>query len=192
MWGGWWGLSAYYASGSVYGLIKTCAREHPLQEKLGKIGSAFKTVFIDLLSLGSSTFYLAKWANDSKVIELGRNLLLVKNLCFVTAVLVNGTEAASDVYHIWVEKEAILSAQSPMEEERHKQLLCHSLMKLIGNICMVAWALLGVAALAGMGGLAALSMPLLTIGGVLRGAAFFYKMQITKGIGEVLKQSSDE
>lgn len=184
MWGGWWGLSAYYASGSIYELFKACTVIHPLNEGMWKIGSAVKTAFIDLLSLGSSTFYLAKWANDAKVIALGSHLLLVKNLCFVTTVLVNGTEAATDAYHVWAEKEAIFSSHTPAEEERHKQLLCHSLMRLIGNTCIVAWALLGIAALAGIGSVAFLSTPMLTIGGVLGGAAFFYKMQIPKGIGE--------
>ncbi len=185
MWGGWWGLSAYYASSSVRELFKTCTAQHPQNERMGKIGSAFKTAYIDLLTLGSSTFYLAKWAGDAKVIVLGGYLHLVKNLCFVTTVLVNGTEGAVDAYNVWVEKGAILSSKSPFEEERHKQLLCHSLIRLIGNTCMVAWALLGVAAVTGVSGITCLSMPLLTIGGVLGGAAFFYKLQIPKGIGEV-------
>ncbi len=177
-WAGFWGLSAYFAADSFYELYKVFTVEHAAQEKFEKIGSAVKTAFVDLLSLCSSTTYIARWADTAEVISLGQYLPLVKNLCFGLSLAINGIESGADVYNIWHEKEAILNETSPAEKEMHKKWLCHSLVKLIGNVSMVAWAALGIASLAGLAVSPILLTVLLSAGCVLGMVAHCYKKHI--------------
>src|SRR5579862_7094399 len=59
VWGGFWGLSAYFAAESLYDLYRTCTIEHPASEKFTKIATAVKNALVDLASLVSSTGYMA-------------------------------------------------------------------------------------------------------------------------------------
>ncbi len=177
-WAGFWCLSAYFAADSFYELYRVFTVEHAAQEKFEKIGSAVKTAFVDLLSLCSSTTYIARWADTAEVISLGQYLPLVKNLCFGLSLAINGVESGADIYNIWQEKEAILNETAPAEKEMHKKWLCHSLVKLIGNVNMVAWAALGIASLAGLAVSPILLTTLLSVGCVLGMAAHCYKKYI--------------
>jgi hypothetical protein len=178
--GAFLGLSAYSAANSVSKLYRTWTAEHPAQERFKKIGCAAKTAFVDMVSVASWTAYLAHWADRAKVISLGRYLPIVKNLCFATSVVTNGVEVAAGIYNIWTEKEAIVQEKSPEKREKHKQWLCHALMKLIGNVSMVAWASLGIAILAGLAVSPILLSALFNVGFVVGGGAFLYKMQLDK------------
>ncbi|MBS0603760.1 MAG: hypothetical protein JSS60_01845 [Verrucomicrobia bacterium] len=181
IWAGFWALSAWFVADSLSSLYTALTVEHPAAEKFTKIGSAVKTALIDLLSLGSSTAYMARWADGAQVISLGQYLPLVKNLCFGTSLVINGIESGAEIYNIWNEKEAILRETAPAEQEKHKQWLCHALIKLIGNVSMVAWAALGIATVvAGVAVSPILLSVLLGTGLVFGITALFYKHHLTE------------
>lgn len=181
LWAGFAGLSASIFVTSLSNLQRTLTLDHSVQENLQKIGSAVLKAFTDLMSLTSSIAYLARWADEAKVIGLGRYLPLVKNLCIGTSLVINLVETGADLQSVWVEKEAIQKPGSLQEKEKHRQLLCHALIKLVGNVNMIAWAVLGIASLAGGLVVSPVWMTMTLGAGCLFGiTAFFYKMHLDR------------
>ncbi len=179
IWAGFWGLCALFSGISLYELYRELTIEHPASEKFAKIGKAVKTAFVDLISLGGATAYNIHWAHDVKMISLGQYAPLVKGLGYGSSLIINIVEGGWSIYNITIEKEAILKETSPEQQEKHKQRLCLSLMKLIGNISMVAWTALGIATLAtGLAISPILMSALLIVGCVLPVVAFFYQRHI--------------
>jgi hypothetical protein len=179
-WGAFWAMGAYFAADSIYKLYNVCVVENATWHPFEKIGSAVKTAFVKLLSLGSSTAYLARWAHAVEVISLGQYLPLVKNLCYGCSIVAYTIEAAADVYTIFSEGSEILKETSVLEREKHQQWLSHAFLKLISDISIVAWAALGLGSLAGIAISPLLMGMLLVVGCVTGGVATFYKMHIEK------------
>lgn len=190
-WAGLWGLSFYFAADSFQELYRVYAFEDASEQKFEKIGSAVKTAFVDVLSLGSSTSYAAKWADSAEIVSLGAYLPIVKNLCYGFSLVGNGIEAGADLYNIWVESRAVQNEYAQDIKEEHQQRLIHSLIKLIGNVSMVAWASLGIAALGGMVVSSFLSTLLLTVGCVAGVGAFYYKMHLNEPSEAALEPVSE-
>lgn len=181
LWAGFWGLSALFSGSSLYKLYRELTVEHPASDQFVKIGKAVKAAFIDLLSLGSATAYNARWAHDAKVLNLGRYAPLIKGLGYGASLVLNAVEGGCAIYNIYTEGEAILKETSPLQQYKHKQQLFLSLIKLIGNVCMVAWTVLCIIPL----GLGVAVNPLYTsvllgFGCILPVAAFFYQRHIEK------------
>jgi hypothetical protein len=176
---GFWGLCALFSGMSLKKLYHELTIEHPASEKFVKIGKAVKIAFVDLISLGGATAYNIYRAHEVKMISVGQYAPLVKCLGYGSSLIINIVEGGWSIYNIAIEKEAILRETSPEQREKHRQRLCLSLIKLIGNISMIAWTTLGIAAIA-------ISLPVspilmsafLVIGCVFSVVAFFYQRHI--------------
>jgi hypothetical protein len=180
LWGAFWAMGAYFVADSIYKLYNVCVVENGAQYQFKKIGFAVKTAFVKLLSLGSSTAYVARWADTVEVISLGQYLPLVKNLCYGCSIVAYTIEAVADVHTIFSKRDAILKETSFLEREKHKQWLNHAFVKLISDVSIVAWAALGLATLAGIATSPLLMGALLVIGCATGGIATFYKIHIEK------------
>lgn len=189
IWAGFWGLCAFFSGSSLCKLYQELTIEQPASEKFSKIGKAVKTAFIDLISLGGATAFNVHWAHEVKMISLGQYAPFVKSLGYGSSLIINIVEGGWSIYNILMEKEAILKETSPEQQEKHKQRLCLSLIKLIGNISMIAWSALGIGTLAtGLAVSPMLMSGLLIIGCVLPVAAFFYQRHIEKALELALCQ----
>ncbi len=181
VWASFWGLCALFSGTSLYGLYQELTIEHPVSEKFAKIGKAVKTAFIDLVSLGGATAYNVHWAHDVKIISLGQYAPLMKGLGYGSSLIINIIEGGWSIYNILSEKEAILNETSPEQQEKHKQRLCLSLMKLIGNVSMIAWAALNIATIAASVAVSSMLMSALLIAAcVFHISVFFYQRHIEK------------
>jgi hypothetical protein len=178
VWTGWWGLSAYFAGDALWNLHHTVTQEASSDQKWAKTVLAVKTVFVDLLSLGSASTYLLRWANSAKVIALGAYSTLVNKLCFGTAAVMYGTEACWDVYQISLETDAISKAGTEAEKEPHRQRLGLALLKLSSDVTMIAWAVLSVASIAGIAVSSVAIGVFLFVGTILGVAAMGYKYHL--------------
>lgn len=179
VWTGFWGLCALFSAGSLYKLYSVLSVEHPEAEKFTKITSAVKTAFVDLISLGGATAYNIHWAHKVKIISLGQYAPLIKGLGYGASLVINTVEGSWSIYSIYKEKEAILNETESAEKEKHRQRLCLSLMKLISNVSMVAWAILGIAMVATSLTVSPILMPaFLVVGSVFSFASFFYQRHI--------------
>jgi hypothetical protein len=179
IWAGFWGLCALFSGISLYELYQELTIEHPASEKFAKISKAAKTAFVDLISLGGATAYNIHWAHEVKMISLGQYAPLIKSLGYGSSLIINIVEGGWSIYNIAIEKEAILKETLPEQQEKHKQRLCLSLMKLIGNISMIVWTALGVAAIVTSLTVSPMLMSiLLIIGCVLPVAVFFYQRHL--------------
>jgi hypothetical protein len=179
MWAGFWGMCIAFSGMSLYQLYKELTIEHPASEKFTKIGKAVKTAFVDLISVGGATAYNIHWAHTVKMISLGQYAPLIKSLGYGSSLIINIVESGWSIYNIAIEKEAILKETSPEQQEKHKQRLFLSLMKLIGNISMIAWTTLGIVTItAGLVVSPILTSPLLLTGCVMSTVAFFYQRHI--------------
>ena len=147
-WGSFWGLSALLSTTSLYDLYKVIVIENPVDDRFFKIGLAVKTAFSNLTSFFGSTAYNLRWAHDAKILSLGTYAPFVKSLSYGASVIVNLVEGGWSVYNIHREKEAILAESTEAQKEKHKQRLMLSLLKVIENTSMVAWAALGIAGIA--------------------------------------------
>jgi hypothetical protein len=173
---GYWGVSALFSGMSLYKLYQEWTMEHPAARKFAKICEAVKTAFVDLISLGEATVYSLHWAHQIKVITLGRYAPLFEALRYGSSLMINCIEGGWSIYNITLEKEAILKRRSPKRQVQHRQRCYLFLIKLIGNICMVAWAALEVASFAtGFAINSSLASAALSIGCLLSVAAFFYQ-----------------
>jgi hypothetical protein len=180
-WAGFWGLNAIFSGMSLHKLYHVLTIEHPVGEKFAKIGAAVKTAFVDLISLAGATAYNIYWAHKVKILSLGRYAPLVKGLSYGTSLVINILECGWSVYNIHTEKTAILEEGLPAEKEKHRQRICLSLMKVIGNISMIVWTMLGIGALtAGLAVSPILLSTFLVTGFVCSLTAFFYQRYIEK------------
>ncbi len=178
VWGGFLVMSGFFAANSFTKLFhRSCDPAATVQ----KVVRAVKSAFVDFVSIISSGAYVARWANEAKIIALGGYQGFMNHLCFGTTAIVNGVEAVFEVSRVRNRIHSIQSGGAPREVELQKQWLCHHLIKLAGHVSMVAWAALGVgAAVTGV----ALS-PLIT-GSLLLAAcglglmAYFYQMGLQK------------
>jgi hypothetical protein len=183
-WTALWGFSASFLGSSLSELYKTLTSEHPAAEKFARVGSAVKAAFVDLISLGGATAYIAHWAHEVKILSLGQYATLINRLCYGASLITNTVECGWSIYNIHTEKEAILKEASPIEKEKHKQRLCLSLIKVIANINMIAWAILKIATIAvGLATSPILLTVLLVIGGTFSVAACFYQTHIKNDHG---------
>lgn len=175
IWGGFFALSLYFAVDSLYDLRRAFHVEYAANEKFEKIGSAVKNAFVDLLTLGGSVAYLGRWADEAKVIFLGRYLLPLSYCCFGVSIVINAVEAGADLYNILDKREAIKQEISPAHQTMHRHWLRYASLKLVGNISMVAWGILSAAALAGAAISAQLITTLLVVGFTAAVVAYSYK-----------------
>lgn len=179
LWGSFWGVSALLSATSLYDLYKVIVVENPEADRFFKIGKAVKTAFSNFISLCGSTAYNLRWAHDAKILSLAAYAPLVKGLNYGASTLVNLIEGGWSVYNIHREKEAILSEPTEVQREKHKQQLMLSLIKLIENTSMVAWAALGIAGIAaGVTISSFITFPLMLLGGACAFTAFFYQSHI--------------
>jgi hypothetical protein len=187
LWAGFWGLCVIFSSKSLHQLYSELTIEHPAAEKFAKIGKAVKTAFIDLISLGGATAYNAHWAHEAKILSLGQYAPLVKGLGYGASLVINTIEGGWAIYNIHTEKEAILKETSPILKEKHKQQLFFSLMKLVGNVSMVAWTALSIIPIAwGFAVSSLLTSTFLFFGCTCSFAAFFYQRHIEKTPAETV------
>ena len=187
LWAGFWGLCVMFSSKSLYQLYRELTVEHPAAEKFVKIGKAVKTAFIDLLSLGGASAYNAHWAHEAKILSLGRYAPFVKGLGYGASLVINTIEGGWAIYNIHTEKEAILKEMSPILKEKHKQQLFFSLMKLLGNVSMVAWTALSIIPIVcGFAVSSILTSTLLFFGCICSCAAYFYQRHIEKTPAETV------
>jgi hypothetical protein len=176
---GFWGLCAVFSGMSLYNLYKELRVEHPAAEKFEKIGKAVKTAFVDLISLGGATTYNIHWAHEVKILSLGQYVSLFKALGYGAALVIYTIEGGWSLYNLYTEKEKILKETSPAQQEKHKQRLCLALIKLIGNVSMVAWASLGIVSIALSLAVSPFLMSALLIPScIFSFAAFFYQRHI--------------
>lgn len=179
IWSGLLVFSTYYAIDSLYELHTTLQIEHPAAARFEKIVFVVKKAFVDVISFCGTTAYTIYWAHQVKILSLGKYAPLLRGLELSTTVIVNGVEAGAEIYHIYIEKEAILAERSPVEEEKHKQRLCLALLKLVGRVSMLAWATLSVAAVAsGIALSPILLTSLLGVSGIFTASAYFYEMKV--------------
>jgi hypothetical protein len=179
IWAGFWGLCALFSGISLYELYHALTIEHSASEKFAKIGKVVKTAFVDLVSLGGTTAYNIHWAHEVKILSLGQYAPLIKSFGLGASLIVNIIEGGSSTYNIYAEQEAISKETLPEQREKHKQRLYLSFMKLIGNISIIAWAMLGIAAIAGDLAVSSIVMStLLMTGCIFPIAAFFYQRHI--------------
>lgn len=179
VWTGFWGVSVLFSGMSLYELYHSFIVEHPAAEKFAKIGLAVKAAFVDLVSLVGATAYNLNWAHNVKFFSLGSYALLIKGLGYGASLITNTIEGGWSAYNVYAEKEAILKETSPLEKEKHKQRLCLSLIKVIGNISMVAWTSLGMIAITTNFILNPIVMgTLLVTSCVFSFTAYFYQRQI--------------
>lgn len=177
-WGGFCLFGAYNAAESLSKLYEKVCDAAATTEK---VGLAVKSVVVESLSLVSSASYLARWANMSKIVDLGALSPVVHYACYGASGLANFIEAGEQIYHIRNRVETIESGGSPEKVEKHRKWLCHGLIKLVGHVTMVAWGVLGVAGLATGTALGSVVMPLLLgVGLVLGLTAAFYKYHLDK------------
>jgi hypothetical protein len=181
--GGMWSFCcAFYALLSVQSLADlydAIRVENSSSKKWEKIGLAIKKVFSDGVGLGGSVAYVIHWAHEVKWIALGSKALIVQGLGMGSSVISSAIESGTAIYQIHTEKNAILSARNPEEQEKHKQYLCLSLMKLISNVSMVAWTVFGIATLAaGVAFSPFLTGTLFGVSTVFSTCAFFYEWKL--------------
>ncbi len=179
--GGVWAFSALFTATSLSDLYTALTVEHSASEQFDKIAKAVKTAFLDLVSLFGITAYNAHWAHEVNMISLGQYAPLVKGLGVGASLVINLVEGGISVYKIVNETEALSQEISPEEKTKHKQQLCIAWMKLIGNVCMVAWSVFGIASLAASLVLSPMiSSALLVVGCLFLTASFFYQKHIEK------------
>jgi hypothetical protein len=183
VWAGFWGLSILFSAMSLRNLHKVLTIEHPASEKFSKISEAVKEVFVKLVSLGGATAHNIHWWHEIKVLSLGKYAPLVKGLGFGASLVISLVEGGWSINAIYVGKKALLQAISPIEREKHKQQIYISLVKVIGNINMIAWTVLGIAAItSGIAVSSILMTPLLIVGCACPIGAYFYQKHIEKAL----------
>jgi hypothetical protein len=181
IWVGFLGLSLVFSGSSLKELYNELTVESASTEKNAKVRKAVKSAFVDLVSLGGSTIHTLRFASEAKVISLGKYAPVMKVLGFGASLVINLVEGGWDLYNIALENGAMSKARTLAQKEQHKQKLCISLLKLIGNVCMVAWSALGIAAaVAALAVSPALMTILLVAGCVCPITAFFYQQHIEK------------
>ncbi len=176
LWGGFCVLGAYFAADSLWKLHEKISDAAATTEK---VGLAVKSVFVEFLSLVSSASYLARWANMSRILDLGIFTPIVNHACFGASGFANVMEAAEQVYQVRNRIEVIESGGPVERVEKHKKWLCYGLVKLAGHVNMIAWAVLGIAAMTT--GIAVCSMvlpALLCAGMFFGGVAALYKYHL--------------
>jgi hypothetical protein len=179
IWAGFWGICAVFSGISLHELYKAFTVELPTDEKFVKIVTAVNRAFLDLVSLGGSTAYNLHWAHEAKILSLGQYAPLFKCLGYGASLVYNTVEAGSSFYNLIFERDQILNASHPHEKERHQNRLSLALMKLIGNVSLVAWAALGIATAAtGFVVSSPVTISLLILGCVFSIGALFYQMHI--------------
>jgi hypothetical protein len=181
--GGMWSfclvLYATISVDSLYKLYHACTVEHLPSEQFEKIGSAVKEAFVNLIGLAGTGAYTVYWAYEAKLISLGQYAPLFKGFGIGGSLIIGSIESGAAGYNIYKEKEAILAERSPAEREKHKQRLCLALMKLIGNVSMVAWAALGITTIAfGIAFSPILTTTILGIACLFSTAAYFYQWRL--------------
>jgi hypothetical protein len=179
IWVGFWGLSALFSGMSLSELYTALTVESPSLEKNAKIAKAAKTAIIDLTSLGGSTAHTVRFADEVKMISLGQYAPLVKALGYGASIVIGLIDGGWSAYNLGIEVDAISKETIPAQREKHKQQFCLSLIKLIGNVCMVAWSTLGIAMVVTTLVVSPTLMTILLIAGcVFPISAFFYQKHI--------------
>ncbi len=179
IWAGFWGICAVFSGMSLHELYCSLTVELPADEKFVKIGTAFKTAFLDLVSLGGSTAYNLQWAHEAKILSLGQCAPLFKCLGYGASLVYSTVEGGWSLYTLFLERDEILKATHPQEKEKHQHRLYVVLMKLIGNVSMVAWTALGIATAAtGFVVSSPVTTSLLIVGCAFSMGSFFYEKHI--------------
>ena len=178
VWGAWCAAGVYFLAKSLTELYNVITVELASDLRFEKIALAVKSAFVDLVSLSSSVLYTLRWADGPKIISLGCYLPLVKYLCYGTTLLINVVEAAFDLHQFGVEVSGLLQERGAILYYQRSERVCHLSMKLVSNICMTAWAILGIASLTGVVVHSALMPLLLGAGCVIGLAAIAYKITI--------------
>jgi len=186
IWGAWWATSVCFLSSSLKELYSV-AVEQAGDMRFEKITLAVKSVFVDLISLASSTLFTLCWADGAKIVALGQYLPLVRYLNYGASLFINIIETGFDMVQFYDEAKGLLNEQNQLLSDQHTKRVCHLSMKLISSVSMIAWALLGICSLAGAVVHSVLMPLLLTVGCVLGLGAIFYKMQIE----EPMKRNDD-
>jgi len=175
-WGGFLGYSTYCLASSLPALSTTCKGKLPGSEKCAKVTGVAKTALLDLLSLGSSSVHMARWADEARLIALGKFLPLVRRLCCGITLASSGIEFGAEAYNVWAARRAAMGATSPAEGEGHKQEMRLALLKLVSHVSRVVWGVLEAISLyAGFAVSSALSGLCLGAGAVFLGAAYVYE-----------------
>lgn len=177
IWGLWWAAGVHFLKGSVEKLYSVITAEDSGNEKFEKICLAAKAVFVDAMSLASSTLYVARWADGASIISLGRYLPLVKHLCYGTSFAIHTTELIFEGRQFCAEVKSLLWEQHSFLFQQRFQRVIYLSMKLISNISMVAWAALGIASLVGFAMNSVLMPSLLAVGCVAGLSAIGYRMK---------------
>ncbi len=183
--GGFWSFFlALYSICTVIDSHKlyTNCKVTPLpSDRLEKIGSVVKNIFVDLIGLGGTVAYTVHWAHEARFLSLGKHVTLLQSLGLGSTLITSVIDTGTSFYHIHKEKAAIANGHTPAERKEHKQRLCLNLMKLIGSVTMVAWTALGITTLT----LSITFAPLFTgvllaISGIFSTAAFLYQCKLDK------------
>jgi hypothetical protein len=177
-WGGFLVMGAYFSFESCEKLYMRCTSGQGVHEQAERIGEVVKRAFVDLLSLCSSVVYLLRWADKAEVISLGCYLPFVNYLCYGLSIVIQGGELLSGGLDLWEERGELLCEQRQLQRELHHKKLFHAMMRVVASVSMLAWASLGIGALAGCAIPSIFASLFLTVHCVLAVSAWCYKAHI--------------
>jgi hypothetical protein len=177
VWAAWWAYSAYLAAASAVALGREITAQP--REDWTKIGDAAKKAFLNQISFVGSSAFVAYWAHEAKLLSLGRYADMVNAANYACSFIYNGVEGAAAAYDMYQEKEAVLNAQSSQSAEEHKKKFFLGTLKLASSVTMVAWAVLGIGAIAaGVALTSWITMPLLGAGFGLAVLSIIYEIRL--------------
>lgn len=149
--GGLWSIclavDTYNVVRSFRNLYTAVRIERLPAESFERINLAIKNAFFHIISFVGTCAYTAHWADKVRIITLGAHAPFAYGLGVGGTLIINTIESGRAFYRLNKEKEASEAEMSLTEREKHKQHFYLSFMKLIGNVCMVAWSVLSIPAL---------------------------------------------
>lgn len=178
MWSLFLGVGASLSFDSLRELRRTITVESSTSEYFLKIGLAVKGAFKEVISFAGTCAYTVHWADEIKLISLGSKATLFRCLGYASSLTTSTLEGATAIYNIYLSEQAISTAQTPLEEEKHKQYLNLHFMKLIASVTMIFWASLGIDALAAGAALGLFPMTCLAVSCVFFFTALSYEKEL--------------
>ncbi|GEM_PF-5316067 len=171
----WWAAEVHLLKEGVQQLYALFTAEDSNDPRFEKIYFAVKSVLLDGIFLISSSLYIARWADRSSIVSLGQYLPLVKHLCYATSLTGYAVEFLFEAKEFGVEAMKLFNETDLFLSQQSFRRVTFLSMRLISGICLVAWAALGIASLAGVAFGPALMPLLLTTGCVIALSAGWYK-----------------